>query len=38
MRLQTTINHFALKGRIYQAALVSAYRELQVLKGACASA
>lgn len=38
MRLQTTINHFALKGRIYQAAVVSAYRELQVLKGACASA
>jgi len=32
------MNHFAMKGRIYQAAIASAYRELQVLKGATASA
>jgi len=38
LRLSTKMNHFAMKGRIYQAAIASAYRELQVLKGATASA
>ena len=33
LRVKTTLNHFALKGRLYQAALTSAYQELQVLKG-----
>lgn len=33
LRLKTKLNHFAMKGRIYQAAIVSAYKELQVLKG-----
>jgi len=38
LRLKTTLNHFAMKGRLYQAALASAYRELQVLKGEILSA
>ena len=38
LRLQTRVNHFALKGRLYKAALASAYRELQVLKGQTAPA
>ena len=38
LRLKTKMNHFAMKGRIYQAALASAYRELQVLKGQSLSA
>ncbi len=38
LRLQTRLNHFAMKGRIYKAALASAYRELQVLKGQTAPA
>lgn len=33
LRLKTKMNHFAMKGRLYRAALASAYRELQVLKG-----
>ena len=33
LRLKTRLNHFAMKGRLYKAALASAYRELQVLKG-----
>ena len=33
LRLKTHLNHFAMKGRLYKAALASAYRELQVLKG-----
>jgi hypothetical protein len=32
LRIKTRMNHFAMKGRLYQAALASAYRELQVLK------
>ena len=32
LRLQTRLNHFAMKGRLYKAALASAYRELQVFK------
>jgi len=38
LRLKTKMNHFAMKGRLYQAALASAYRELQVLKGIEATA
>ena len=38
LRLQTRVNHFALKGRLYKAALASAYRELQLLKGLSAPA
>ena len=38
LRLQTRLNHFAMKGRIYKAALASAYRELQLLKGHIAPA
>jgi len=38
LRLKTKLNHFAMKGRIYQAALTSAYQELQILKGASLSA
>jgi hypothetical protein len=30
--LKTRMNHFALKGKLYKAALASAYRELQELK------
>lgn len=33
LRLKTKLNHFAMKGKLYQAALASAYRELQTLKG-----
>lgn len=33
LRWKTRLNHFAMKGRIYKAALASAYRELQLLKG-----
>jgi len=36
-RAATALNHFPLKGRLYQAALASAYRELQILKVACLS-
>lgn len=32
LRLQTKLNHFAMKAKIYQAALASAYQELQGLK------
>jgi hypothetical protein len=34
-RAATTLNHFALKGKLYQAAIASAFRELQALKSAC---
>lgn len=34
-RASTALNHFALKGRLYQAAIASAFRELQTLKAAC---
>ena len=33
LRLKTRMNHFAMKGRLYRAALASAYRELQGMKG-----
>lgn len=32
LRLKTKLNHFAMKAKIYQAALASAYQELQGLK------
>jgi len=32
LRLKTKMNHFAMKAKIYQAALASAYQELQALK------
>lgn len=32
LRIKTKMNHFAMKGRLYRAALVSAYQELQALK------
>ncbi len=38
LRIKTKMNHFAMKGRLYRAALASAYRELQVLKGIEAAA
>lgn len=34
-RAGTALNHFALKGKLYQAAIASAFRELQILKTAC---
>ena len=34
-RAATCLNHFALKGRLYQAALASAFEKLQALKAAC---
>ena len=38
LRLKTKMNHFAMKGRIYQAAMASAHQELQALKGQSLSA
>ncbi len=35
-RTSTHLNHFALKGKLYQAALTSAFRQLQQFKQACA--
>jgi len=32
LRIATNLNHFAMKGKIYQAALKAAYQELQTLK------
>ena len=32
LRLQTKMNHFAMKAKIYQSALASAFQQLQVLK------
>lgn len=34
-RIRTTLNHFALKAKLYQAALASAFQELQALKETC---
>ena len=34
-RATTALNHFALKGKLYQAAIASAFRELQAIKAAC---
>jgi hypothetical protein len=33
LKLMTNINHFAIKARIYQAALKAAYQELKTIKG-----
>jgi len=38
LRLKTKMNHFAMKGRLYRAALASAYQELQSIKGESALA
>ena len=38
LRLSTKLNHFAMKAQLYQAALASAFRELQVLKAKCSAA
>ena len=37
-RTSTRLNHFALKGKLYQAALASAFGQLQQLKAACPAA
>jgi len=37
-RLTTHLNHFALKKRLYESAIASAFRELQVIKAACLTA
>ncbi len=37
-RCATRLNHFALKGKLYQAALASAFAQLQVYKAACPTA
>lgn len=34
-RTATRLNHFAFKGKLYQAALASAYQQLNQLKGVC---
>lgn len=34
-RTSTALNHFALKGKLYTAALASAFHQLQTLKAAC---
>jgi DDE superfamily endonuclease len=38
LRIKTQMNHFALKGRLYRAAIASAYQELQGLKSQTVSA
>ena len=38
LRLKNRLNHFAMKGRLYKAAIASAFRELQSLKDASATA
>jgi hypothetical protein len=37
-RTSTRLNHFALKGKLYQAALASAFQQLQQFKAACPAA
>ena len=37
-RTATHLNHFAWKGKLYQAALASAYQQLQLFKAACPEA
>ena len=37
-RMSTRLNHFALKGKLYQRALASAFQQLQQIKAACPSA
>jgi len=38
LRVQTRMNHFALKANLYQAALASAFQQLQTLRANCAAA
>jgi IS4 transposase len=38
LRVQTRMNHFALKANLYQAALASAFQQLQTLRANCAPA
>jgi hypothetical protein len=38
MRLHTHLNHFAMKAKLYQGALATAFRELQTLKANCSLA
>ena len=37
-RTSTQLNHFAIKGKLYQAALSSAFQQLRILKTACPDA
>jgi len=37
-RTSTSLNHFALKGKLYTAALASAFHQLQIFKVACSDA
>jgi hypothetical protein len=38
LRLSSNLNHFAMKAQIYQAALASAFQQLQALKAKCSPA
>lgn len=38
LRLSTRLNHFAMKAQLYQAALASAFQQLQILKEKCSPA
>lgn len=38
MRMSTHLNHFAMKAKLYQAALKSAFQQLQILKANCSPA
>jgi hypothetical protein len=38
LRMNTRLNHFAMKAQLYQAALASAFQQLQVLKTKCSPA
>jgi len=37
-RLGTKLNHFAMKAKLYQAALKTAYEQLSTLKAKCSAA
>jgi hypothetical protein len=38
LRMKSHLNHFAMKAQLYQAALASAFQQLQVLKAKCSAA
>jgi len=38
MRMRTHLNHFAMKAKLYQSALKSAFQQLQILKANCSPA
>jgi hypothetical protein len=38
LRMQTRLNHFAMKAQLYQAALLAAFQQLQALKAECSPA